>query len=68
MPDCPDRNRIIIEWRESVVKFADHVKRLVECTGNRDDFVEQLNLTELARVQCDHARLVLEHHRIDHGC
>ena len=67
MPDCPDRNRIIVEWRESVVKFADQVKRLAACTGNRDGFVEQFHITDLARLECDQARLVLEQHRADHG-
>jgi hypothetical protein len=68
MPECPDRNRIIAEGRESAVKFADQVKRLAECTGKQGGFVEQFRVTELARLQCDDARLVLEHHRSDHGC
>lgn len=28
MSACPHRDEIIVEWRESVVKFSDEVKRL----------------------------------------
>lgn len=48
MPASPDRERIIIEWRESVTKFADAVKRLAECTGEGDGFLDQFHITEIA--------------------
>jgi hypothetical protein len=68
VPDCPDRKRISAEWRESVVKFADQVKRLAGCTGNRDGFLEQFHTTELAREHCEDIRRMLQIHRAEHGC
>jgi len=70
MPQCPDRQQLIIEWRESVLKFSDHVKRLAECTGtaNGNRFLDQFHVTDLARKNCEDVHHALKQHRDEHGC
>jgi hypothetical protein len=68
MAACPDRDRKVVEWRESVTKFADAVKRLAESTRERDGFLDQFHITDLARQQCEAARKILKHHRAEHNC
>ncbi len=49
MATRPDREELVIEWRESVLKVSDNVKRLAECTGGkRDGFLDQFHLTDQA--------------------
>jgi hypothetical protein len=68
MPTCPDRDKLILEWRESVSTFSDNVKRLAECTGNGDWFLNQFYVTDLARKNCEEVHNALKLHRTEHGC
>jgi hypothetical protein len=68
MAQCSERDRIIIEWRESVLNFSDHVKRLAECTGKQDGFMDQFYKTDLTRQQSDETRRRLENHHDECGC
>jgi hypothetical protein len=68
MPNCPQLDRIILEWREAVAQFTEEVKLLAECTGNRDAFLIQFHNTDLARQHCEDARTALELHRAEHNC
>lgn len=68
MAICPDREHLIIEWREAVLKFSDNVKRLADCTGNGDGFMDQFQTTDLARQHCEGVHKILARHRADHGC
>ena len=69
IPACPQRDEIIIEWRESVVIFADEVKRLAACTGgNREGFLDQFQITDQARQHCEDVHTALRLHRVEHEC
>ena len=68
MSACTRRDEIIVEWRESVVKFADQVKRLAECAGDREGFLDQFHLTDQARQHCEDIHTALRLHRTEHGC
>lgn len=65
--DCPRRERLIWEWDEAVVKFADCVGRLTAITGD-NGFAEGYQVTELARLHAENARMVVELHRAEDGC
>ena len=69
MATCPHRERLIIEWRESVSTFSDQVKRLSKCSaGNGDGFLKQFHVTDLARKNCEDIHTALSLHRKEHGC
>ena len=68
MPKCEHRNRLLGEWQESLANFSDAVKRLRECSGDGSKFAEQYRSTEQARLHAENARMMVEHHRAEHGC
>ena len=67
-PACELKNRLITEWEESIAKFSDAVQRLRQCNGDGQGFTEQHRATELARLRSENVRMMLEHHRSEHGC
>jgi hypothetical protein len=68
MPLCPHRQQLILEWRGSILKFADEVKRLAEYTKSVNSFVDQFQATDLARQNVENARAILQTHRAEHDC
>jgi hypothetical protein len=68
MPKCEHRERLAIQYNDAVVKFAASVNRLKECNGNGNGFAEVQRATELARLQAENARLMLEMHCAEHNC
>jgi hypothetical protein len=68
MPTCPDRQQLIVEWRDAVLKFSDNVKRLAQCTKNGDGFMDQFQATDLARQHAENSHRMLSQHRAEHGC
>lgn len=68
MPSCKQRELLTIEWHEAVAKFSDAVIRLRKCNGDGTRFATQHRATDLARLHSENARMMLEHHRTEHGC
>jgi hypothetical protein len=68
MPRCPDRERLTIQYHDSVVVFSASVSRLKECNGNGNGFADVHRATEQARLHAENARTMLNAHRAEHGC
>jgi hypothetical protein len=61
MRDCIKRDRLIHDWHEAVLKFSDSLSRLRKCAASR--FADQHKATEIARLHCENARMMLDVHR-----
>jgi hypothetical protein len=69
MRDCTQRDQLVREWNETVLKLSKAVSRLKACNGdNRNRFAKQFEETELTRQDAENARIILGIHRSDHGC
>jgi hypothetical protein len=68
MPTCPDRERLAIQYHDAVVLFSASVQCLKDCNGDGNGFAAAQRQTELARLSTENARVMLEHHRAEHGC
>jgi hypothetical protein len=64
--DCIKRDRLIRDWHEAVLKFSDSLGRLRKCRASK--FADQHKATEVARLNCENARMMLDLHRAEHGC
>jgi hypothetical protein len=64
--DCIQRDRLISDWHEAVQGFSDSLGRLRKVAES--GFAEQYKATELARLHCENARMIVELHRTEHGC
>jgi hypothetical protein len=68
MADCAQRNNLVKLWNEAVLAFSQAVSQLKACQKSDRAFVQQHQLTEMARLHADNARSMLELHRTEHGC
>ena len=68
MRDCVQRDQLIGEWHEAILKLANQLSQLSKCSGDAAKFAKQHNATEHARLHAENARMMLELHRKDHGC
>jgi hypothetical protein len=68
MPVCEHKNNLITEWQGALKAFSTAVKRLQDCNGDADKFAVEHRATELARLHAENARMMVEHHRTEHGC
>jgi hypothetical protein len=66
--ECTHRNQLVKLWNEAVLAFSQAVEKLSSCKGNDQQFKQQHQLTEMARLHADNARSMLELHRTEHGC
>jgi hypothetical protein len=66
--DCPERNRLIKDWHQAVQDFSKSVSRLTVCHRDEQNFADQYQATELARLRVEDAHTILELHRAEHGC
>jgi hypothetical protein len=65
---CKQRNQLLKEWNQAVLNFSKSVSRLNACHGDGRKFRDQHRATELARLDAENARMILELHRTEHGC
>ena len=63
--DCTERDQLVEKWNGAVKVFA-HFLDVLACGAG--DFKERYRDTELARLNAENARVMLEQHRKDHGC
>jgi hypothetical protein len=54
MPACPQRERLIVEWNEAVLKFSKSIRRLKAAIED-GDFADQHRAIELARQHAENA-------------
>jgi len=57
MRDCTQRDQLVREWNETVLKLSKAVSRLKACNGdNRNRFAKQFEETELTRQDAENAQ------------
>jgi hypothetical protein len=68
--DCEQKARLAKEYHLVAEKFAEAVSKLLGHVGSAmSEEFERLRLgSEVARAECDAARLSLEEHVAAHGC
>jgi hypothetical protein len=62
--DCDEREQLVEKWNEAVKVFARFLDVLACGDG---DFNQRYRDTELARLNAENARVMLEQHRSKHG-
>ncbi len=63
---CAQRDRLMASYRDSVREFVESVERLK--AAERGDFVRGYSDSEIARCNCEQARVALEEHVAEHCC
>jgi hypothetical protein len=63
--DCDERQQLVEKWNGAVKVYAHFLDVLASGDG---DFNQRYRDTELARLDAENARLMLEQHRKNHGC
>jgi hypothetical protein len=69
MLTCPHREKLIDEYHHAVDTFSKSIKLLRKCNGDGyQKFADQHRVTEQARLHAENARMMLDLHRVEHGC
>jgi hypothetical protein len=64
MGSCTERDRLIVEWYEAVVKLASHISQLRMGRENANEY----QTTDLARQAAEKSATLSTAHRAEHGC